>query len=138
MATNLEPHRLLVRALADAPLMAGRRPTVKYHDLGAGEATGGAITASYITTDGPMGVTGWHYHGVETQILLVLEGWFDIAFEDGTIRRIGDGAFGMIPGGTVHNEIGKSERTVAIEILVGEMSTVPCEKPAGFDLPIPE
>jgi hypothetical protein len=126
---------LVICPLAEGTPVPGRRASAGYFDLGVEAATGGRISAHYQTSRGPIDPpTGWHYHDVDSQMIYIIKGWVDIAFADGTVRRIDEGSFALIPGGMVHNEIDKSDETEGLEIILGTMATVPCDPPAGVTL----
>lgn len=123
---------LLIQKVAEGAATTGRRESVEYFDLGATEATGGKLSAHFVRTNGVQEkATGWHYHGLDAQLIYMFRGWVDIQFEDGTTRRIDEGDFAIIPGGLRHNQIAKSTETEAIEIALGELTTVSCDPPEG-------
>jgi quercetin dioxygenase-like cupin family protein len=126
---------LVICPLTEGTAVPGRRASAGYFDLGLAAATDGRSSAHYQTSVGPIDPpTGWHYHDVESQMIYMIKGWVDLAFEDGTVRRIAEGSFARIPGGMIHNEIDKSHESAGIEIVIGTMKTVACAPPAGVSL----
>jgi uncharacterized RmlC-like cupin family protein len=131
--------KLQIASKFDAPLVEGRRGFLEYRDLGVAVASGGRmnarVTTMSTTTQGvstPL-TTGWHYHVCEMQIGLVLKGWVDMQFEDGTERRVVAGDLIMIPGGLKHNETAISEDFEDIELTVpSDIGTIPCERPESW------
>jgi mannose-6-phosphate isomerase-like protein (cupin superfamily) len=115
----------------EAPLIEGRRSFLEFRDLGIGAASKGWMRSQLITNKGStMNSTGWHYHLCEAQILIMLKGWAEMEFEDGTHQRFEAGDLLFIPGGFSHNEIDISPDMEAVEFsLPAEMGTVPCEAP---------
>ena len=117
----------------DPTFVPGRRDFMTYRDLGVTAASGGRIRAQITTAK--VGLTrpnGWHTHICEGQIVYMLDGWIDLAFENETVRiKEGDSLY--IPGGTPHNEIATSETFGLIEISVpADMGTEPCDPPPGW------
>ena len=117
---------------ATSPFVPGRRAFFKYRDLGVTEASGGRLRAQVMSgADGMTRPTGWHYHACEGQFIYMLNGWVDLAFEDGSTIRVKAGESLFIPGGMRHNEIGASENLEILEVsLPSDMGTVPCDPPA--------
>ena len=130
-ATAQEQPFTLVRK-DDPTFVPGRRDFMTYRDLGITAASGGRIRAQITSArQGLTRPTGWHTHICEGQIVYMLSGWIDLAFEDETIR-IEEGDSLYIPGGTPHNEIATSDTFDLIEISVpADMGTEPCDPPAG-------
>ena len=117
---------------ATAPEVPGRRPFVRYRDLGVAGATGGRVRAQVMSASRGMSEpTGWHYHVCEAQFVYGLKGWVDLEFEDGQRIRLSAGESLLIPGGVRHNETATSEEFELLEVcLPADMGTVPCERPA--------
>ena len=89
--------------------MPGRRDFMTYRDLGVTAASDGRIRARLPPAkQGLTRPTGWHTHICEGQIVYMLSGWIDLAFEHETIR-IEEGDSLYIPGGTPHNEVATSD-----------------------------
>lgn len=66
----------------------GRRPEIKYRDLGIPEATNGRMRAEVMHIAARAKPTGWHYHECEIQFLYMLKGWVDLEFGDrGVVGR---------------------------------------------------
>lgn len=96
--------RLAVSRAADGAFETdGLREEFVYRDLGAADATGGALHAHVIKAKRPDGGhNGLHRHLVDFQFALVLEGWVSFYYADrGEITyRKGDAV--TVPGGTLH------------------------------------
>ena len=127
-----EPPFTLVRK-DDPTFVPGRRDFMTYRDLGVTAASDGRIRAQITSAkQGLTRPTGWHTHICEGQIVYMLSGWIDLAFETETVR-IAEGDSLYIPGGTTHNEIATSDTFDLIEISVpADMGTEPCDPPAGW------
>ena len=66
------------------------------------------------------------------RFVYVLNGWVDLAFEDGRTERVAAGAAMAIPSGMVHNELACSDDFEALEVVApAQMETVPCDAPAN-------
>ncbi len=117
----------------DPTFVPGRRDFMTYRDLGVTAASAGRIRAQITTAKaGLTRPTGWHTHICEGQIVYMLNGWIDLAFETETIR-IEEGDSLYIPGGTPHNEIATSDTFDLIEIsMPADMGTKPCDPPPGW------
>lgn len=124
---------LLCQQLADAEFAkTGRRSFFEYRETGLSDATDGSYRAQVMRATDVMDTTGWHYHVCDLQFVYVLNGWVDLAFEDGRVERVAAGAALAIPSGMVHNELGCSEDFEALEVVApAQMDTVPCDAPAG-------
>ena len=124
-----KPAYTLVRK-GDPALVPGRRDFLTYRDLGVTAASGGRLRAQITSAEAGLSrPTGWHRHVCEGQLVYMLRGWIDLAFEDGTIR-IEEGDSLYIPGGAPHNEIATSESFDLIEVsLPADMGTEPCAPP---------
>jgi len=129
MAATKPKH--LVQSIHTAPEMLGRREFFTYRDIGLKEATGGAISAKTMRIKKELKEpTGWHYHTCQSQIAYILNGWVDIAFEDGTERRVEAGDVLMIPGHYLHNELATSDDIESLEFTIpGEMGTFAADPP---------
>ena len=125
--------KLAISTSADAEYIEGRRAFFKYRDLGVTHATGGRMRAQVTSADAGLSEpTGWHYHECEMQFVYMLEGWVDLAFEDGRKVRCVAGDSVMIPGGERHQEVATSESMKLLEISVpADMGTVNCDPPNG-------
>ena len=117
----------------DPAFVPGRRDFLKYRDLGVTTASGGRMRAQITSAEAGLSrSTGWHTHVCEGQLVYMLSGWIDLAFEDRTIR-IEEGDSLYIPGGTPHNETATSDRFDLIEVSVpADMGTEPCDPPPGW------
>jgi len=61
----------------------GLRDFFKYRDLGIAEATNGKVLAQLVQANSaPEKGTGWHYHGAEFHVVLMLKGWAKFMYED--------------------------------------------------------
>lgn len=122
---------LLCQQLADAEFAhTGRRSFFEYRDTGLAAATDGNYRAQVMRATDVMETTGWHYHVCDLQFVYVLNGWVDLAFEDGQVERLQAGGAMAIPTGMVHNEIAVSNDFEALEVVApAQMETVPVEGP---------
>ena len=70
----------------------GLRNFFEYRDLGIAEATGGKVIAQFVRANAaPEKGTGWHQHGAEFHIVLMLKGWAKFMYEDReTLVEAGD------------------------------------------------
>src|SRR2546423_5148716 len=85
---------------------SGQRPFFAYRDLGVGEATNGDFGFRVVRAkDGYPVTTGWHYHTCNLQVVYCLQGWEEIALEDGRTVRLRPGPRLQIPPGGIHTEI---------------------------------
>ncbi len=133
-STLVNPGTELAHATAEsAPFVPGRRDFLKYRDLGVTKASGGRMRAQITVATGAMRPTGWHYHLCDSQLVYALNGWVDLAFEDGRTVRVKAGESLYIPGGLKHNETGMSADFEILEVSVpADMGTKACEPPPGM------
>ncbi len=137
MSIDSEPmagtKELLCQHLVDATFgKTGRRSFFEYRDTGLEQATGGDYRAQVMRATDVMETTGWHYHVCELQFVYVLNGWVDLAFEDGRNERFEAGSVMAIPPGMVHNELACSPDFEALEVVApAEMETVAVDPPTG-------
>ena len=126
--------KLVLSPESKSTYVQGRRAFFKYRDLGATEASNGLMRGHLVSaTGGLTEPTGWHYHLCQAQFYYILEGWFELELEDGTLHRIEAGDAGFIPGGVRHNELRISDVFKAIEVTIpADMGTVPCDPPEGL------
>jgi len=70
----------------------GLRDFFLYRDLGIAEATNGKVIAQFVRANAaPEKGTGWHYHGAEFHMVLMLKGWAKFMYEDKeTLVEAGD------------------------------------------------
>ena len=117
----------------DPNFVPGRRDFLKYRDLGVTDASDGQFRAQITSAkSGLTRPTGWHTHICEGQLVFMLSGWIDLAFETETVR-IEEGDSLYIPGGTPHNEIATSDTFDLLEVSVpADMGTEPCDPPPGW------
>jgi len=121
-------------SLGDKPVFAsGRRAWINYRELGVTEATAGAMRAQVIHSDAQeTEPTGWHLHRCDLQFIYVIKGAITIAFSPTDVVRLGPGDSAMIPGGTIHKELGNPESCEVIELtLPAEIGTENVESPWG-------
>ena len=71
---------------------AGLRDFFLYKDLGIEQATGGRVIAQLVKANmAPEKGTGWHRHGAEFHMVLMLKGWAKFMYEDkDTLVEAGD------------------------------------------------
>jgi len=121
-------------SFGDKPVfMSGRRSWIKYRELGVTEATDGAMRAQVINS-APENTepTGWHLHRCDLQFLYVVQGAMYLAFSPTDVVRLSAGDSVMIPGGTIHYELGRREGVQVIEVtLPAEIGTENVESPWG-------
>ena len=111
----------------------GRRSFLQSRDLKIAEATHNEFGMVHARITGEAKFTGWHYHPVSLQIIYVLKGWIDLAFENGETIRLAEGGCLNIPPGMIHNEIGTSADYEVIELCSpSSITTVNVEAPAGL------
>jgi len=61
----------------------GLRDFFLYRDLGVADATAGKVLAQLVRANiAPEKGTGWHYHGAQFHIVLMLKGWARFMYED--------------------------------------------------------
>lgn len=122
---------LLVQNLTEAQFAhTGRRSFFEYRDTGLGDNTDGEFRAQVMRATDVMESTGWHYHECDLQLVYVLKGWVDLAFEDGRNERVEAGGVISIPGGMIHNELAVSEDFEALEVASpADMGTVAVDAP---------
>ncbi len=95
----------------------GLRSFFEYRELGVKEATGGRVGAHVIRAKpGRHGGTGWHTHDLEVQLVYVLKGWVEFAYEGVGEVRLEAGAFVHQPPGIRHVEIDHSDDVEILEI----------------------
>ena len=114
----------------------GRRSFFQARDLRIAEATHDDFGMVHAKLIGDGKFTGWHYHPGNLQIIYVLRGWIDLAFEDGRVVRLGQDACMNIPPGTIHNEVGTSCDYEVIELCSpSRIQTVNVPAPAAAQPP---
>lgn len=60
----------------------GLRDFFQYRDLGIADATNGQVLAQLVrAANAPEKGTGWHYHGAQFHIVLMLKGWARFLYE---------------------------------------------------------
>lgn len=103
---------------AKPDFVAGRRAWINYRELGVTEATGRGMRAQVIHAGTSNEATGWHLHRCDMQFLFVIDGAINIAFSPDRIVRLGKGDSIMIPGGTIHMELGAPEGVEVLEVTI--------------------
>ena len=70
----------------------GLRDFFLYRDLGVADATAGKVLAQLVRANiAPEKGTGWHYHGAQFHIVLMLKGWARFMYEGhDTLVEAGD------------------------------------------------
>lgn len=70
----------------------GLRDFFQYRDLGIADATNGQVLAQLVrANNAPEKGTGWHYHGAQFHIVLMLKGWARFLYEgQETLVEAGD------------------------------------------------
>jgi len=117
---------------------AGRRSFISYRDIGVTDATGGRIyaVAGRLGKEAETVATGWHYHTCELQTAYTFAGG-PATFQTGedlagnTTKQIGSQTFMCMSKGHPHNELGSTAGGTYLELVIGEMGTVPIEDPAA-------
>ena len=114
-----------------APYVPGRRAFMRYRDMGVAEASQGEMRAEMMqAVPGMVTPTDWHHHVCGVQFLFLQAGWLRLQFADGSFIRLETGDSLMIPGGTVHREVGYAEDMELLEISVpAKMGTVSVPAP---------
>ena len=135
VATNQQTEgRKVVISFADKPdFIPGRRSWVKYRELGVTEASGGEMRAQILMAEAEeQQTTGWHLHRCDMQFVYILKGALHMAFNPDHVFRLEAGDSVMIPGGTVHMEMGEAETVEVLEIsLPADMGTENVDNPWG-------
>ena len=130
---NPEGFTLTFAELAEDKFKQGRRSFLLARDLKIGEATNQKFGINHNRLTGAIISTGWHYHPINLQIIYVMKGWIDLAFEDGQVIRIAEGGCMNIPPGMIHNEVGSSDEMDVLEISSpAKITTVNVPAPAGM------
>lgn len=102
-----------------APYVKGRRPFMRYRDMGVATASNGEMRAVMMqAVPGMVTATDWHRHSCQVQFLFIQVGWLKIQFGDGSSVQLDAGDSLMIPGGTVHREVGYAEDLELLEVSV--------------------
>lgn len=126
------PDSTVAVSFGDRPAyVPGRRSWVQYRELGVSEASAGAMRAQVIVArEGDNQPTGWHLHRCDLQFLYVLEGAIHIAFSPQRVIRLQAGDSIVIPGGTMHMEMGEPDGAQVLEVSVpADMGTETCVPP---------
>jgi mannose-6-phosphate isomerase-like protein (cupin superfamily) len=123
--------KVVVSTTGNMRFKPGRRPEIRYRDLGVETGTEGRMRAEVMHITSRANPTGWHYHECDIQFLYMLKGWVDLEFGDLGVVRLKEGDSMMIPGGTVHQEINGSDVMELLEVSVpARLGTVNCDAPA--------
>ena len=116
----------------------GLREFFKYRDLGIAEATNGKVIAQLVRANAaPEKGTGWHYHGAEFHMVLMLKGWAKFMYEDKeTLVAAGD-CVHQRPG-IVHYLFDYSPDMEYLEVVgPADFSTTDTEGPCAVPAPKP-
>jgi quercetin dioxygenase-like cupin family protein len=117
----------------------GLRDFFLYRDLGVEQATGGRVIAQLVKANmAPEKGTGWHRHGAEFHIVLMLKGWAKFMYEDRETRVEAGDCVHQRPG-IVHFLFDYSPDMEYLEVVgPADFSTVdmpapcPVPEPAGW------
>lgn len=124
--------KVVVSTTGNMRFKPGRRPEIRYRDLGVETGTEGRMRAEVMHITSRANPTGWHYHECDIQFLYMLKGWVDLEFPDLGVVRLKEGDSMMIPGGTVHQEINSSDVMELLEVSTpAHLGTVNCDAPAN-------
>jgi len=127
--TESAKSKVVVSTAGNMRFKPGRRPEIRYRDLGVEAGTQGRMRAEVMHLTSRANPTGWHYHECDIQFLYMLKGWVDLEFADGVVR-LKEGESMMIPGGTVHQEINTSDVMELLEVSTpAHLGTVNCDAP---------
>lgn len=124
----------VVISFADHPdIIAGRRSWVKYREMGVTEASGGDMRAQMLIAEAAGNeTTHWHLHRCDMQFIYVKSGALHLAFSPDHVFRLEAGDSVMIPGGTVHMELGEEEGVEVLEVTIpANIGTETVENPWG-------
>jgi quercetin dioxygenase-like cupin family protein len=116
----------------------GLREFFKYRDLGIAEATNGKVIAQLVRANAaPEKGTGWHYHGAEFHMVLMLKGWAKFMYEDKeTLVAAGD-CVHQRPG-IVHYLFDYSPDMEYLEVVgPADFTTIDVEGPCAVPAPKP-
>lgn len=114
----------------------GLRDFFLYKDLGIKDATDGKVIAQLVKANKPpVNGTGWHYHVLEFQIVVMNKGWAKFMYEDKvTLVEAGD-VVHQRPG-MVHYLFDYSPDMEYLEICApADFGTVLHDGPADADVP---
>lgn len=120
----------------------GLRPYFQYRDLGIQRATSDQFRALLLRVrdenshGGPIEMgqhtTGLHYHDVDFQMVVVLQGWMRFVFEGEGEHTFEAGDAWLQPARITHNELECSDDLIAFEIVTpGVHRTVALDELAG-------
>ena len=120
----------------------GLRPYFQYRDLGIQRATSDQFRALLLRVreedshGGPIEMgqhtTGLHYHDVDFQMVVVVQGWMRFVFEGQGEHRFEAGDAWLQPARITHNELECSDDLIAFEIVTpGVHKTVALDDLAG-------
>lgn len=116
----------------------GLRDFFKYRDLGIAEATRGKVLAQLVRANAaPEKGTGWHHHGAEFHMVLMLKGWAKFMYEDKeTLVSAGD-CVHQRPG-IVHYLFDYSPDMEYLEVVgPADFTSIECEGPCAVPAPKP-
>jgi quercetin dioxygenase-like cupin family protein len=109
----------------DADWDAGLRQFFAYRDLGVADATQGRVGAHVIRARGASDAPGErHHHTLDFQLVYVLRGWVDFAYDGAGRVRLEAGSSVVQPPGIRHAELAHSADLEMLEItLPAQFST---------------
>jgi quercetin dioxygenase-like cupin family protein len=113
----VRPRGFALSHARDARWDEGLREFFAYRDLGVAEATGGRVGAHVIRARGASDAAGAaHHHALEFQLVYVLRGWVDFAYDGVGRVRLEAGSSVVQPPGIRHAELAHSEDMELLEI----------------------
>jgi quercetin dioxygenase-like cupin family protein len=116
----------------------GLRDFFLYRDLGVEQATAGRVLAQLVKANKPPEKgTGWHRHGADFHIVLMIKGWAKFMYEDkDTLVAAGD-CVHQRPG-IVHYLYDYSPDMEYLEVVgPGDFTTIDAHGPCAIPAPTP-
>ncbi len=111
--------RFAVSHAAESRFERGLRPFFEYRDLGIRDATGGQVVAHVIRAVPGAGFSSQpHRHRTQFQLVYVLKGWIEFAYEGQGIVRLQAGDSVYQPPGIRHQERGHSDDVELLEVVM--------------------
>ena len=122
------PEGFVVSHACDANWNTGLRAFFAYRDLGVATATGGRVGAHLIRARGTMSEPGErHHHTLDFQLVYVLRGWVEFAYDRVGTVRLEPGSCVVQPPGISHVELAHSDDLELLEL------TLPAEFATSLD-----
>jgi quercetin dioxygenase-like cupin family protein len=113
----VRPRGFALTHARDAHWDEGLRAFFAYRDLGVAEATGGRVGAHVIRARGASGSPGArHHHTLDFQLVYVLRGWVEFAYDGVGRVRLEAGSSVVQPPGIRHAELAHSDDVEMLEI----------------------